>query len=95
VRAGVRQSVLLLAGVLAGVWIAVSPWVIGYPRSGSGWTSSQWSDVVAGAVVAAASGAGLVLVATHTLAEVARHLEAARARAGDAPPDRPEPEPRR
>ena len=89
VRAGVRQSVVFLAGLLAGTWVVIAPWVIGYPQPDGGrWTSSEWSDVVVGAVVVAVSAAGLVAAVTHALQTLVRQVESGRSRSGDGAPDR-------
>ena len=51
---------LFAIGVAAGVWIFVSPWVLGYPEPARGWTSSTWTSVWVGGALAGLSSAGLV-----------------------------------
>jgi hypothetical protein len=50
-----------LAGLCAGVWLFVAPWVEAFPRGHHGaWGASTWSSVWAGAIVAGVSGVALV-----------------------------------
>lgn len=69
-RAEVGRSLplagLFVLGLAAGTWTFVAPWAIGYPVA-QAWTGSVWTSIGAGAVVIAASGAGLVAVLAHAL----------------------------
>jgi hypothetical protein len=71
VRTELRRSVSLLIvfvlGLAAGIWVFVSPWVLGYPSSPSGWSTSVWTSVWAGAVVTVASAVSLVAVMAHMI----------------------------
>jgi len=59
--------VLIFAlGLGAGIWACVSPWVLAFP-TGSGWSSSVWSSVWVGAVVAGLSAASAVVVLARAL----------------------------
>ena len=70
---GFRLSFLSFAGLLAGVWIAISPWVLGYPGSGSGsWSTSELSDAAVGAAVIAASAVCLVASVTSSVHQLTR-----------------------
>jgi hypothetical protein len=84
VRTELRRSVPLLVlfvlGLAAGVWVFVSPWALGYPTPASGWTTSIWTSVWAGAVLTAASAASLVAL-------LARVLYVAQRSAADASRD--------
>jgi hypothetical protein len=70
VRTQLRRSVPLLIlfvlGLGAGIWVFVSPWALGYPSS-SGWSSSVWTSVWAGAVVTVASAVSLVALLAHVI----------------------------
>jgi hypothetical protein len=79
--AGLRQSALSFVGLLAGVWIAIAPWVMGYPQPSASWTASELSCIVAGAVVVAVSAACLVASATSSVHQVMRLAD----RAAEAP----------
>jgi hypothetical protein len=68
----VALGVVFLAGLGAGIWVFVSPWAVGYPMAGAGWTPSVWSSVAAGALVAATSGACLVAVLARGLGRAVR-----------------------
>lgn len=48
-RGGWREEVMSLSGlnVLAGIWLIIAPWMLGYPAS-----DPRWNDVVFGAIVA-------------------------------------------
>jgi hypothetical protein len=82
-----RLCVLFVLGLLAGVWIAIAPWVLGYPQPArGGWSASQLSSVVAGALVIAASGTSLVAVVTGSLGCLARRAEATGAAPQAEPP---------
>lgn len=58
-RRSVPLLVLFVVGVAAGIWVFVSPWVLGYP-SPSGWGAAVWTSVGAGGVVTAVSAISLV-----------------------------------
>jgi hypothetical protein len=61
VRASVQLAVLFAAGLLAGIWTFVAPWVVGFPSGRPGqWTSSTWSTVWVAAIVIGVSAVGLV-----------------------------------
>jgi hypothetical protein len=60
-RGHVQLALVFLIGLAAGIWTFVAPWVVGYPGHDGGWSSSTWAAVWVGAVVAAASGLGLVV----------------------------------
>jgi len=82
-----RLSVLFALGLLAGIWIAVAPWVLGYPQPArGGWSASQLSSVVAGALVIVASGTSLVAVVTGSLGGLPRREEATDAAPQAEPP---------
>ncbi|MBO0683967.1 MAG: SPW repeat protein [Candidatus Dormibacteraeota bacterium] len=73
---GLRQSFLSFAGLLAGVWIAISPWVLGYPGSGGGaWSASEFSAAAAGGAVIAASAICLVASMTSSVHQMVRLAE--------------------
>ena len=62
VRAFLQLALLFAAGLLAGVWTFVAPWMVGFPSVRPGqWTSSTWSAVWVGAIVIGVSSAGLVI----------------------------------
>ena len=69
-RAEVRRSlpllILFVLGVAAGVWVFVSPWVLGYPMR-VGWTPAIWTSVWAGGIVTAASAVSLVALLARAL----------------------------
>ena len=70
-----------MVGLLAGVWLVVSPWVVGFPPGAhGGWSASRWSEVLAGAIVVGVSA--VVLVTTVGLA-----LAAVAPGADEAPPE--------
>ena len=55
--------VLCVLGALGGAWLAISPWVLGYPAGvGQTWTSSISSSFWTGVSVSGASLLGLVAV---------------------------------
>jgi hypothetical protein len=59
----VRLGVLFVLGAALGIWTFIEPWMIHYPLGARNqWTPSIWSNVWVGAIVTAASLAGLVLV---------------------------------
>jgi hypothetical protein len=60
-RRGVPLLVLFAIGLAAGVWILVSPWVLGYPFGG-GWTAPVRNALAVGSVLVVASAASLVVV---------------------------------
>jgi hypothetical protein len=70
VRSEVRRSVPLLVlfvlGLAAGLWVFISPWVVGFPMP-SGWTSSVWTSVWAGAGLTVVSAACLVALLARAL----------------------------
>ena len=69
-----------MVGLLAGVWLVVAPWIVGFPPGAhGGWSASRWSYVLAGAVVVGVSGVALVTTVGLALAATAsRSDEAAR-----------------
>ncbi len=58
---GVPLLILLGLGLLTGIWVFVSPFVLGYPNA-SGWSSSTWTSLWAGAIVIGASAISLIVV---------------------------------
>jgi hypothetical protein len=80
-----RTTVLLLVlfaiTLLVGVWQFVSPWVIGFAGS---WNSVLWSSIWTSAIVIAASGLALVLLAAGSLHMA---LRAAENRSDDEEPE--------
>ena len=61
VRASFQLAGLLVVGVLAGAWVFIAPWVLGFPAGRSGtWTSSMWTNVWVGAIVVGSSAVGLL-----------------------------------
>ncbi|MBO0681944.1 MAG: hypothetical protein J2P45_02210 [Candidatus Dormibacteraeota bacterium] len=63
--AAVGLAVFIFLGLLAGIWIVVAPWVLGYsPPAGAQWSHSQLSTAAAGAVVIGVSAVALVAVVT-------------------------------
>ena len=58
---GVPLLILFVLGLGAGIWVFVSPWALGYP-SYSGWSTSVWTSVWAGAVLTVASAVSLVVL---------------------------------
>jgi hypothetical protein len=61
---GVPLLILFVLGLGAGIWVFVSPWALGYPSS-SGWSTSVWTSVWAGAVLTVASALSLVALLAH------------------------------
>jgi hypothetical protein len=54
---------LFVAGLLAGLWAFIAPWVLGYAGgTRGGWAQPTWSNVWVGAIVIGASAAGLATV---------------------------------
>jgi len=67
-----------LVGLLAGVWLVVSPWVVGFsPGAHGGWSASRWSEVLAGAIVVGVSAVALVTTVGLALAAAAPGTEEA------------------
>lgn len=70
-RAELRRSMPLLflfaIGLGAGVWIFVSPWVLGYPLPGTSWTGAVWTSVWVGGILTAVSAASLVTLLARAL----------------------------
>ena len=62
-RRFLQLAVLHFLGLLTGVWIFISPWVLGYPDVARSWSHSTWTSVWIGGIVVAASVAGLVACA--------------------------------
>ena len=59
--------VLIFAlGLGAGIWAFISPWVLTYPVA-NGWSTSVWSSIWVGVVVAGLSGASAVVVLARAL----------------------------
>ena len=65
-RRSVPLLLLFVLGLAAGVWVFVSPWVLGYPRP-AGWTTAVWTSVWAGAVVTVVSAISLVALLARVL----------------------------
>lgn len=91
--AGVRQSVIFFLGLLAGVWIVIAPWVLGYPQDAGGrWTVPELTSVVVGGIVAAVSAVCLVVGLTQSAHLVVRQVdERSASRAASSPVQRPGP----
>lgn len=58
--------ILFGLGLVTGIWVFASPFVLGYPSS-SGWSSSTWTSLWAGATVMGASGISLIVVLAHSV----------------------------
>jgi hypothetical protein len=69
-RAEIRRGIPLLAlfviGLAAGIWVFVAPWAFGYPTP-SGWTTSVWTSVWAGAAVTGVSAVSIVALLARML----------------------------
>lgn len=63
---GLPLIVIFVIGVGAGIWSFISPWALSYPHT-SGWSSSVWSSVWVGAIVACLSALSLVTVLARAL----------------------------
>lgn len=62
VIAWIQLAAVFALGLALGIWVFVSPWVLGYPSSGHGaWTGSTWASVWVGGAVIAASAIALVV----------------------------------
>ncbi len=85
VSPGVFALVLLL---LAGVWVAVAPFVLSIQTLGAGWLNSTINDVAVGSVLIGASLLGIVLHVAFGLRDLVS--AATEADPGDL---RPEPSP--
>jgi hypothetical protein len=73
IRAFVQLAALFAAGVLAGIWTFVAPWIVGFPSVRPGqWTSSTWSEVWVGAIVLGVSSVGLVIALALAISAVPR-----------------------
>jgi hypothetical protein len=55
-----QLAVLHLVGLAIGVWVFVSPWVLGYPDVAGSWSRSTWASIWIGGILVTASAAGLV-----------------------------------
>jgi hypothetical protein len=73
VRAFVQLALLFAAGLMAGIWTFVAPWIVGFPSVRPGqWTSSTWSAVWVGSIVIGVSAAGLVIALALAISAAAR-----------------------
>ena len=64
---------MFLVGLSAGMWLCAAPWIVGFPAGDhGGWGPATWSSVSAGAIILAASGAGLVITVGLALAGAQR-----------------------
>lgn len=63
---GLALVFIFALGLGAGIWALISPWVLTYPMS-HGWSSSVWSSVWVGAVVAGLSAASAVVILARAL----------------------------
>jgi hypothetical protein len=61
-RANLQLAFVFVVGLGAGIWTFIAPWVVPYPTTNGSWTSEIWAAAWVGAIVAAASGLGLVVV---------------------------------
>lgn len=59
-RRFLQLAVLHFLGLLVGVWIFISPWVLGYPDVAGSWSHSTWTSVWIGGILITASVGGLV-----------------------------------
>lgn len=58
--------ILFGLGLVTGIWVFVSPFVLGYP-SASGWSTSTWTGLWAGAIVIGVSAISLIVVLAHAV----------------------------
>lgn len=65
-RGSVPLLLLFVIGLAGGVWIFIAPWAVGYPMR-SGWTSSAWTSVWAGAVLTTVSAVCIVALLARVL----------------------------
>jgi hypothetical protein len=73
VRPYVQLAVLFAAGLLAGTWTFVAPWIVGFPSVRPGqWTNSTWSTVWVAAIVIGVSSVGLVTALALAISSVPR-----------------------
>jgi hypothetical protein len=63
---GLQFLILFVVGLAAGIWVFVAPWALGYPMA-SGWTSSVWTSVWVGAILAGVSAASIVVLLARML----------------------------
>jgi len=63
---GLALVFIFALGLAAGIWAFISPWVLTYPM-GKGWSSSVWSSVWVGAVVAGLSAASAIVILARAL----------------------------
>lgn len=71
-RANLQLGFLFIVGLAAGIWTFIAPWVVPYPTSNGGWTSSTWAATWVGAIVSVASGLGLVIALALAARDAAR-----------------------
>lgn len=90
VSPGIWGTVLLF---LAGLWVLMAPYFVGYQVPGHPWRNPGRNDVVVGAALALASILGLLLQIAFWLQGLAE-AETRRAKAGHLPSDQPESTPR-
>lgn len=81
-----QLAALFVAGLLAGLWAFIAPWVLGYAGgTRGGWAQHTWSNVWVGAIVIGASATGLATV-TALAAHGALRVAAQRQREEAGPP---------
>jgi hypothetical protein len=84
---GLRLAVFSFIGLLAGLWVAMAPWVIGFPEPPRGsWSAADVSCVIVGAVVIAASTACLIAAATSAIGELQGARQGIASQAGASRP---------
>jgi hypothetical protein len=66
-RVGVACVVAVFA---AGIWLVAAPFALGCQQAGAGWTGATKTDVIAGALLAAAGFAGLFGVTVGRVTEL-------------------------
>jgi hypothetical protein len=86
-RIGTAGVIALFA---AGGWLVAAPFALGYQPAGTAWTGATRTDVIAGAVLAAAGFAGIFGVIAGRVAELYADARsgASRAAPGDRGADR-------
>jgi uncharacterized membrane protein (DUF4010 family) len=67
-RTTVAMLVVFVAGLLAGIWQFISPWIITFPGGTNGpWGAPMWSSIWTAALVVGASGLAIVVVSAASL----------------------------
>jgi hypothetical protein len=63
---GLPLIILFVVGMIAGIWVFLAPWTLGYPTA-TGWTSSVWTSVWVGGILTVASAVSVVAVLARSL----------------------------